>query len=271
MGSIRTVENIAKLVKLTVSTLQLPASRLNIGAAQYSTSALTLNAAVTGVGGVDVTVAAGSLYYVYAVVSSGTVYLIASLNSSLPSGFTQARKVGSFNTNGISAIDQVSFIDSSVNSPVIPGGVGLVDNTASNTAGTPIKGNTTGSAIAAGYVGEASTTYSSSSTTVVAGATVSLTSTANPPAGSYLLVGKVRIGWSGSPSIGTYGYASLANSGGSLESGMPINTAGNGYFIDIPAYKYLTLNGSTAASISITNLSITSSTASFIGILIRIA
>jgi len=108
MGSIRTVENIAKLAKLSVSTLQLPSSRLNIGAQQYTTSALTLNTAVTGVGGVDATVAAGKLYTVYAVVSSNVVYLIASLSSSLPTGFTQARAVGGFTTNASSQVDQVA-------------------------------------------------------------------------------------------------------------------------------------------------------------------
>ena len=107
MGSIRTVEQIAKLVKTSVTTLSLPASRVNIGAAQYVTAALTLNTAVTGVGGVDVAISAGQLYYLYAVVSSGTVYLIAFLNSSLPSPFTQARAVGGFTTNASSQIDQV--------------------------------------------------------------------------------------------------------------------------------------------------------------------
>jgi hypothetical protein len=104
VGSIRTNENIGKLVKLTVSTLQLPASRINIGAAQYVTPALTLNTAVTGVGGCDVAVAANSVYYTYAVVSSNVVYLIASLSSSLPAGFTQARKVGAFTTGTTSQI-----------------------------------------------------------------------------------------------------------------------------------------------------------------------
>jgi hypothetical protein len=109
MGSIRTIENIAKLVKTSVTTLSLPASRINIGAMQYVTSALTLNTAVVypTLGGMDVAVAAGSLYYVYAVVSSNTVYLIASLNSSLPAGFTAARAVGGFTTNASSQIDQV--------------------------------------------------------------------------------------------------------------------------------------------------------------------
>jgi len=110
MGSIRKPELLQKPVKLTATTLRLPlGSTLNIGAAQYNLiSNLDLNTAVTGVGGCDVAVAAGSLYYVYAVVSSGTVYLIASLNSSLPSGFTQARAVGGFTTNASSQIDQVA-------------------------------------------------------------------------------------------------------------------------------------------------------------------
>jgi hypothetical protein len=91
-------------VKTSVTTLSLPASRINIGAQQYVTSALTLNTAVTGVGGCDVAVAANSVYYTYAVVSSGVVYLIGSLSSSLPAGFTQARKVGAFTTGTTSQI-----------------------------------------------------------------------------------------------------------------------------------------------------------------------
>ena len=108
MGSIRTVENIAKLAKTSVTTLSLPASRLNIGAAQYViSSAIALNTATVGAGGVDATIVAGSLYYVYAVLSSNQVYLIASLSSSLPSGFTQAKAVGGFTTDASSQIDQV--------------------------------------------------------------------------------------------------------------------------------------------------------------------
>lgn len=109
MPSIRTAEVVQKVVKTSVTTLQLPSgSRLNIGAQQWPlTSALTLNTATVGVGGVDATIAAGSLYTVFAVVSSNVVYLIASLNSSLPAGFTQARAVGGFTTNASSQIDQV--------------------------------------------------------------------------------------------------------------------------------------------------------------------
>lgn len=109
MGTIRKPESIAKLAKLTATTLSLPASTFNIGGQQYNTlNALTLNTATVGAGGVDATIVAGSLYTVYAVISSGQVYLIASLNSSLPSGFTQARAVGGFNTNTSSQIDQVA-------------------------------------------------------------------------------------------------------------------------------------------------------------------
>lgn len=106
MGSIRTTELVQKITKTSVTTISLPSgSRLNIGAQQYSlASALTLNTAVTGVGGVDVAVAANSVYYTYAVVSSNVVYLIASLNSSLPAGYSQARKVGAFTTGTTSQI-----------------------------------------------------------------------------------------------------------------------------------------------------------------------
>ena len=108
VGTIRKPEAISKLAKLTATTLSLPASTLNIGGQQYNTlAALTLNTATVGVGGVDATLVAGSLYTVYAVISGSQVYLIASLSSSLPSGFTQARTIGGFTTDASSQIDQV--------------------------------------------------------------------------------------------------------------------------------------------------------------------
>lgn len=116
MGSIRKPESISKLAKLTATTLSLPASTLNIGGQQYNTlTSLTLNTATVGAGGVDATIVAGSLYTVYAVLSSGQVYLIASLNSSLPSGFTQARAVGGFTTDASSQIDQVGEYPGNLN------------------------------------------------------------------------------------------------------------------------------------------------------------
>lgn len=121
MGSIRRPENIAKLVKLTATTLQLTATTITIDAQQYSTLALTLNTAVIGVGGVDVTIAASSVYTVYAVVSSNTVYLIASLNSVLPSGFTTARVVGGFFSDDLSQISQMGATPSDL---VVTTGVG---------------------------------------------------------------------------------------------------------------------------------------------------
>ena len=113
--SIRTAESIGKLVKLTASTLSLPASRISIGPMQYVTSALTLNTATIGVGGVDATVTSSAIYTVYAVVSSNVVYLIASLNATLPAGFTQARAVGGFSTDTSSQIDQVASTPGDLN------------------------------------------------------------------------------------------------------------------------------------------------------------
>ena len=126
MASIRTSEVIQKLIKTSVTTLQLPlGSRINIGGQQYNTlTSLTLNTATVGAGGVDATIVAGSLYYVYAVLSSNQVYLIASLNSSLPSGFTQARCVGGFTTNASGQIDVVGDypVNISVAGNIISGG-----------------------------------------------------------------------------------------------------------------------------------------------------
>ena len=99
MGTIRMPENLAKLTKASTTAVTLGASRVNIGALQYVTTAtLTLNTGTIGVGGVDATLAASSVYYVYAVISGSAPALIGSLNASLPSGYTQARKVGAFTT-----------------------------------------------------------------------------------------------------------------------------------------------------------------------------
>ena len=102
--SIRTAESIAKLTKTSGTALSLAASRINVGALQYVTGALTLNTGTSGLGGMVDALAASTLYYVYAVVSSGSVYLVASTNSSLPTGYTQARMVGYFLTDAVSAL-----------------------------------------------------------------------------------------------------------------------------------------------------------------------
>jgi hypothetical protein len=107
-GSIRTPDSIAKVTKASVTTLTLASSRISIGALQYtSINSLMLNTTTIGAGGVDVAAQATSLYYIYAVVSNGALALIGSLNSSLPSGFTQGKVVGGFTTNGSSQIDVV--------------------------------------------------------------------------------------------------------------------------------------------------------------------
>jgi microcystin-dependent protein len=105
MPSIRLPESISKLVKTSNTMLSFPSSIVNIGAKQYkNTSALTLNTATIGLGGVDASLTASSTYYVYAVVSNGVMAIIGSKNSSLPSGFTIAKQIGLFNTNGSSLI-----------------------------------------------------------------------------------------------------------------------------------------------------------------------
>lgn len=105
MGSIRTVENIAKLVKTSVTTLSLPASRINIGAQQYVTIlSKTLDTSIIGPGGLDSSISSSSVYYVYAVFYNSNVYLIGSVSSVSPSGFSQSRKVGAFTTGATSQI-----------------------------------------------------------------------------------------------------------------------------------------------------------------------
>lgn len=98
MPSIRTQENIGKLIKTSSTTVQLPAgSRVNVGALQLiNTSALQVSTGSIGVGGLDAALTASSVYYMYAINNAGNLALIGSKNSSLPSGYTQARMIGVF-------------------------------------------------------------------------------------------------------------------------------------------------------------------------------
>ena len=111
MGSIRKPESIGKLTKTSVTTLQLPASTVNVGAFQYNTATLSLSTNTLGIGGLDALVSGGaalsSLYYVYHVVSSGNLYLIASLSASGPSGYAQYRVAGSFSTDSAGQVSMV--------------------------------------------------------------------------------------------------------------------------------------------------------------------
>lgn len=105
MASIRLPENIGALSKQSATTVQLAASRVNIGGQQYvTTSPIQCSTAVIGASGVDSTLQNWKLYYVYAVVSSGAVALVSSVSSTGPSGFSQYRLVGYFDTNGSAQI-----------------------------------------------------------------------------------------------------------------------------------------------------------------------
>jgi microcystin-dependent protein len=79
------------------------------------------------------------------------------------------------------------------------GNVGLVNNSSTNTAGTPIKGATDGSSASAGYVGYAYTSTGSINTTKTGSVggdvifDVSGAPTLNLPAGSYLIIGGTGI------------------------------------------------------------------------------
>jgi hypothetical protein len=100
MPSIRLSESIGKLTKTSTTTVQLAASRINIGGQQYVTfSPINLLLGIVGIGGLDAPAQAWKLYYVYAVASAGAVSLIASTNATAPSGFSSARLIGYFDTN----------------------------------------------------------------------------------------------------------------------------------------------------------------------------
>jgi len=100
MSSIRRPESIASLIKMSTTTLSFPSSVVNIGAMQYKNiTSLILSTSFVGVGGLDAVLQTNSVYYVYAVASNNSMTIIGSTNSSLPSGFTQARQVGSFTTD----------------------------------------------------------------------------------------------------------------------------------------------------------------------------
>lgn len=90
---------IPKLTKISGTQIQLP-----LGLAP---TVLTLFTSVSGVGGLDVgVIAVSSFYYVYLV---NGVSLIASLSSSLPSGFSVYRKVGAFYTDSAGVIFKVFY------------------------------------------------------------------------------------------------------------------------------------------------------------------
>lgn len=138
-------ENIPYLVKDSATQLSLPATylgqptRIQVGGQGYK-----LNAALVcnlSSGGLDTgSLAANTLYYVYAVISGGNVVLEASLNGPGvgPTGFTQFRSLGAFRTlSGSAAVDYV------VNSV-------LQDED----QWAPVPGSLSGSAVAAGYIGE---------------------------------------------------------------------------------------------------------------------
>ena len=119
MGSIRRLENIAKLTKTSPTTLTLGTSVIAVGAFQYS-NALTLTLSTTGGTGpgyLDAgTIVINSLYYVYAINNSGNLALIASLNATNPAGYTQSRMLGLFLTDSVGAMYSVLNTDRAIGS-----------------------------------------------------------------------------------------------------------------------------------------------------------
>jgi hypothetical protein len=110
MPSIRQIEVIGRLTKVSSNTISLSASRINIGAFQYYTPSLLCNTSVIGAGGVDSAIQSWKLYYVYVVVTSlnRTIELIASTSPSAPAGFTAFRLVGYFDTISSGAVNGVA-------------------------------------------------------------------------------------------------------------------------------------------------------------------
>jgi len=104
MASIRLPQEFGSLTKTSSTTLQLAASRINIGGKQYvNGSALSLSISVVGVGGLESAVSASTYYYVYAILTNGGLALVA---STLDNPSNTRVPVGAFRTNSTSTIDK---------------------------------------------------------------------------------------------------------------------------------------------------------------------
>lgn len=110
MPSIRLPESIGALTKTSSTTVSLAASRVNVGGLQFVfANPISLSSAVTGVGGFDAAIQAWKRYNVFVVRDSvGLPGLIASLNESLPTGFSSARWVGYLDTGASAQINGAS-------------------------------------------------------------------------------------------------------------------------------------------------------------------
>jgi len=109
MGTILRNEDIDQLNVDSVTVISLPASIVTIGGQQFTTTSdITMDITTSGAGGLDTgSVAADTLYYMYAINNSGTMFLTSSLSSSAPTGFTNFKQIGIFNTDGSSDIISV--------------------------------------------------------------------------------------------------------------------------------------------------------------------
>lgn len=110
MPSIRLPESIGALTKTSSTTVSLAASRVNVGGLQFVfANPISLSSAAVGVGGFDATIQAWKKYNVFVVRDSvGLPGLIASLNESLPTGFSAARWVGYLDTGASAQINGAS-------------------------------------------------------------------------------------------------------------------------------------------------------------------
>lgn len=88
-------DSIGDLTKTGALTASLSNSEVTVGGLQHTTGTILLDLSTSGFGGLDTgSMAASTLYYIHAVVSSGNIGLVASVNASLPTGFTSSKKIG---------------------------------------------------------------------------------------------------------------------------------------------------------------------------------
>ena len=109
-------EKIGTLTATSTTQVQLTGdSIIKLGGQQRVLTSPTLLISVSGIGGLDTgAIAARTLYYVYAVYNGTIVGIVASLSSTLPTGFTRYKKVGVFTTDASSLIYESQGLKSEI-------------------------------------------------------------------------------------------------------------------------------------------------------------
>lgn len=132
-------EKVGNLTKLNATQVQLSPSVITIGAKQYQTSNLICDLSISGAGGLDTgNIQSNQLYYVYVIVELGITKLIASINSTIPVGFTLQRKIGAIQIN-----NNVILMTANLNSDFDTDWVEAGPLVISATTTAPTKGTTT--------------------------------------------------------------------------------------------------------------------------------